>query len=125
MNINIPKWLYHATYKRFLESIIQHGLGGMVSKKAWERSLDGVVYLAYDSSEAESYAESAEIVDSDESLLDEIIILKIDTDNLNKDLFFVDSNILTENSKLEGTDIPAPLEYHGKIPFSSIKVTNY
>lgn len=118
--LNVPKFLYHATYQRNLESIKKHGLGGMVVKKSWEWSVDGVVCLAHDEYEAESYAECAEITEDDESLLDEIVVLEIDTDELNKNLFHVDSNILTEGDKHDGTDIPAPLEYRSVIPFSAV-----
>jgi hypothetical protein len=118
--INVPKFLYHATYERCLDSIKEHGLGGMVVQKAWEWSVDGAVCLAHDVDEAESYAENAEIIEDDESLLDEIVVLEIDTEKLNKHLFYVDSNILIEGDKLHGTDIPAPLEYRSEIPFSAV-----
>jgi hypothetical protein len=113
--------LYHATYKRYLDSIKKHGLGGKIEQKAWEDAVDDVVCFAHDIDEAYSYAESADITEEDEELLDEIVILEVDATKLDKYLLFVDSNILTDDKgMLHGTDIPAPLEYHGVVPFSSV-----
>jgi hypothetical protein len=75
---NIPKYLYHATYRPLLKKIKKMGLDTSASKKAWEDSVSGYVYLALDPDVAESYAESSEEVPED--WLDEIVILII---NLN------------------------------------------
>lgn len=117
---NGSKMLYHATYKRYLDSIKQYGLGGNIEQKAWSFSNDGVVCLAHELYEAESYAENAEITEEDETLLDEIIVLEIDVDRLDKELLFTDTNIRSEDGTLEG-NIPAPLEYRGVIPFEAVK----
>lgn len=117
---NLANTLYHATYKRYLKSIEEHGLGGMVPQKSWEWSIDGVVCLAHDEDEAESYAEIAEITEEDETLLDEIVVLEIDTNKLDKDLLFSDSNIKSDEDGLLDGGSTAPLEYHGIIPFDSV-----
>lgn len=119
------KFLYHATYFRYLDSIKKHGLGGSIINKSWNDAIDGVVCFAHDEDEAESYAECADIIEDDESILDEIIVLQIDSDYLDKNLLFTDSNLLTENGMLYGTDIPAPLEYHGVVSFEAIKQIIY
>jgi hypothetical protein len=63
---NKPQFLYHATYKRYLDSIKENGLGGTVKQKSWDDSVDNVVCLAHDEDEAESYAETADITEEDE-----------------------------------------------------------
>ena len=59
--LSIPKYLYHATYKPFLKSIKEKGLGN--TRKKWSDSASGVVYLATDEDVAYSYAENAEWLD--------------------------------------------------------------
>ena len=114
--MDIPKYLYHATYKPFLNSIKKNGLGN-TRRKMWSDSVRGVVYLALDFDVAVSYAETAEWLDEldddkYEKYADNIIVLKIDTSLLDKDKFFIDSNVLDNDGDT--------LEYHGVIPFSSV-----
>jgi hypothetical protein len=109
--LDIPNILYHATYKPLLKSIIKKGLGGN-KRKNWEDSIKGVVYLAKDPYVAESYAESAEEEYVPDSWLDNIVILQIDTTNLDKSKFIVDRNNLSGDT----------LEYFGIIPSSEIKL---
>jgi hypothetical protein len=120
LQVKANKYLYHATYKRHLDSIKENGLGGKVNQKAWEFSNDGVVCLAHNEDEAESYAETADITEEDETLLDEIVVLEIDTNKLDKDLLFSDSNIKSDEDGLLDDGSTAPLEYHGIIPFDSV-----
>ena len=108
--LNIPKYLYHATYKPLLKKIKEHGLNTTMSKKNWEDSKPGVVYLAVDPDVAESYAETNDVVSDD--WLDQIIILKIDTSKLDKQKIKPDSNVRNDDNDT--------LEYHGAIPFSAI-----
>ena len=54
--------LYHATYKPLLKKIQADGLDTTKSKKAWEDSKPGLVYLAKDIDVAGSYAEASEMV---------------------------------------------------------------
>lgn len=107
---NHNQFLYHATYKPRLKKIMAHGLGGAPKiKRNWSDSKEGVVYLAYDPNVAESYAETAEEVP--ESYLDQIIILKIDINQLDKEKLTRDENVI------DGEDT---LEYHGVISPSAI-----
>lgn len=107
---SIPEILYHATYRPLLMSIKKHGLGGTKVKANWEDSKSGVVYLALDKDVAESYAENSDVVPDE--WLDEIVILKISTKNLNKNKFEIDSNVQDNTGDT--------VEYHGIIPASNI-----
>jgi hypothetical protein len=111
-----PSYLYHATYKPLLKKIKEKGLDTRASKKAWDDSIPGYVYLAKDLEVAASYAESSEIVPDE--WLDQIIVLTIDAAQLDSNKLFIDQNVQDN----EGDT----LEYRGIIPFSSIvKVEEY
>lgn len=109
---NNSQFLYHATYEPYLKNIMKYGLGGAPDiKPNWGDSKQGVVYLAYDPNVAESYAETAEEIPED--YLDQIIILKIDINQLDKQKLTRDENVI------DGGDT---LEYHGVIPPSAIRI---
>lgn len=113
-SLDIPKYLYHATYKPFLKSIKEKGLGAGKTKM-WSDSKSGVVYLADDADVAYSYAEIAEWLDEVEDYskyADNIIILKIDYNKLDKTKLKKDVNVIDGDSTFE---------YHGIIPFSFVK----
>jgi RNA:NAD 2'-phosphotransferase (TPT1/KptA family) len=103
--ISLSKILYHATYKPFLKSIKKNGLTPNTTKN-YEDSKDNVIYLAKDKNVAESYAETSDKVPKE--YLDQIVILKIKTDNLDKVKFNIDGNV--KNNKGD------TLEYQGVIP---------
>lgn len=103
------QYLYHATFKHYLSSIMKNGLGA-TKQIHYEDSVPGVVYLAKDPYEAKSYAECAE--DIPEEWLDEIIILKINILYLDKTKLKIDKN------NLSGTT----LEYHKIIPPKAISI---
>ena len=114
-----PKKLYHATYRPFLKSIQQKGLGN-TKRKMWSDSKRGVVYLANDPWVAESYAEESEWVDErddPDKYFDNIIILEIDTSKLDATKLFVDSNVLLDEDEENAT-----WEYHGIIPWEACKI---
>ena len=104
------KELYHATYRPLLKKIREKGLDTRDSKRAWEDSVPGYVYLAKDFDVAASYAESSEMVP--EEWLDQIVVLTIDSAKLDSDKIFDDANVRNETSDT--------VEYRGVIPFSSI-----
>lgn len=117
----IPEKLYHATYKQFLKSIQQKGLGN-TKRKMWSDSVRGVVYLADDPWEAESYAEESEWVDEREDpdiYLNNIIILEIDVSKLDINKLEVDKNVLLDEGEENST-----WEYHGVIPWEACKIFN-
>ena len=101
---NVTNILYHATYRPLLKSIQANGLGGSGALAKWEDSKPGVTYLSPDPDVALSYAESSDIVPED--WLDNIILLKIDSNTLDLSKLFNDANVIN------GTDT---LEYHGII----------
>lgn len=103
--------LYHATYKPLLNGIKQYGLGGNPKpRKFWDDSKPGIVYLANDKYEAESYAETSDIVNED--WLDEIIIFEVDKSKLDSTKLSKDHNVIDGNTTFE---------YKGIIPFSDLK----
>lgn len=110
-----PQYLYHATYKPLLQKIKLLGLGN-TKRTYWEDSKPGVVYLADDPDIAESYAEINDNLQN-EDWLDEIIIFKINTDNLDKSKLFIDNNIL-----LDKNEQPHTFEYHNIIPFEKMEL---
>ena len=113
---NTQQYYYHATYRPILKKIKVMGLDTRDSKKAWEDSVAGYVYLAKDPDVAASYAESSESVPDE--WLDQIIVLTIDASKLEQDKIFDDANVRNET-----TDT---VEYRGIIPFSAIvKIEKY
>lgn len=112
----VPKILYHATYKPLLNKIKSSGLDTTKSKRAWEDSKPGLVYLAVDKDVAGSYAEASEMVP--DSYIDNIIILHIDTSKLDLSKLSMDKNV-------QGNEGDT-LEYAGVIPYGAIvKVERY
>lgn len=119
LDTRVPTKLYHATYKQFLNSIKKKGLGN-TKRKMWSDSKSGVVYLADYPWVAESYAEESEYIDSvadPDDLLDNIIILEIDTSKLDSSKLFVDENVILDDGELNST-----WEYHGIIPWEACKI---
>jgi hypothetical protein len=112
--IEIPNVLYHATFSPILKKIKREGLGGPSATPLWTDSKENVVYLAIDPDVAYSYAEAVfdENEDIPESWMEKIIVLEIDTTNLNPNKFYLDRNVLDNDG--------STVEYHGIIPFDSI-----
>ena len=101
--------LYHATYRPFLDSIRKNGLGGKGAQTQWEDSKPGYVYLAKDPEVAISHAEANEEVPDE--YIDNIVVLKIDTNKLNPNNLEDDPNVMDDDSTLA---------YKGIIPISAI-----
>lgn len=116
-DIKVPEYLYHATYLERWPSIKINGLDPNYIPKNWFDSKN-VICLAPNSEIAESYAETSEEVD--EELLDNIIILKINTKCLNHANFMRDSNIIFNDERMD----EICYEYHGKIPPNCITRIN-
>ena len=117
----IPEKLYHATYKPFLKSIQLSGLGN-TTNKMWTDSKQGVVYLATDPWVAESYAEESEWLDEvndPDYYLDNIIILEINTEEIDSNKLYVDKNVLLDDDEENAT-----WEYHGTIPWNACRIFN-
>lgn len=115
--LQIPEALYHATYKplwngtKKTPGIKTIGLGG-TTRKNWEDSVPGVIYLSEDPYVAESYAESAEEDFVKDSWIENIVILKVNTVGLPKENFFIDANNQAGDT----------IEYHGVIPTQNISL---
>lgn len=101
---DIPLKFYHATYKKLMPSIRKNGLGN-TTRVNWEDSIPGVVYLATEPETAYSYAETCE--DVPESWLDDIVVLEIDVNDLDRSLLKIDSNVQDNDE--------STYEYHGII----------
>lgn len=104
--------LYHATYKPFLDSIMKNGLGGSGAQTQWEDSKPGYVYLAKDPEVARSHAEANEEVPDE--YIDDIIVLSIDTSQLDQNNLEDDPNVMDDDSTLA---------YKGIIPASAFVIT--
>lgn len=108
----IPAFLYHATYKPLLKRIKSEGLNTKNVKQLWTDSKPGIVYLAKTKDIAESYAETNDIVPDE--WLDQIVVLRINTKNLNKLNFNIDRNVINNNGDT--------IEYHGVISASNFEI---
>ncbi len=104
-NKDIPQYLYHATYRPLLRKIKKLGLGN-TKRTYWDDSKPGVVYLANDPDVAQSYAEANQ--NCNEDWLDQIVVLKIKTSDLDQDKLSIDQNVRND-------DQPSTFEYHGII----------
>lgn len=117
-SVILPDVLYHATFEPLLKKIKIEGLGGKSSKKIWEDSKIGTVYLSKEADVAASYAEAALDNDLPESWEDKIVVLAIDCTKLDKSKLFLDQNVLDNKGDT--------LEYVGIIPWDYvINVINY
>ena len=106
-------YLYHATDRQNLNSIMQNGLLINPPKHAFKEeigieALKGKIFLALDADVAESYAECADEYPED------IVVLKVDIDTLNQNDFEYDWNNRCEyydniNSCVYKSDIPSKL----------------
>jgi len=110
---SIPNTLYHATYCAYIDSILTHGLGAKPIPN-WEFSKPNVVYLEACPDAAESYPEISEIVSDDIYELG-IVILRINTSNLDMEKLQRDSNIRYDEHSNS-------FEYHGIIPASNLHI---
>jgi hypothetical protein len=89
--MQVPKYLYHATYKAVLHRIREKGLDTNDVIQAYPDSVPGHVYLAKDPWAAISYAKCSD--DVPESWLYDIVLLEVDTTDLDPEKFFPDPNI--------------------------------
>jgi hypothetical protein len=83
--------LYHATYKRYLDSIKRNGLLCQPPQHTWDISERGLIYLVDDAYEALCMCEAADVED------DEIIVFEIDAAKLDILKLKIDGNIREED----------------------------
>jgi hypothetical protein len=106
----LPPVLYHATYKQKINKIKLYGLDNTKTIKAWDDSKLGTVYLSTDPNVAASYAEASDKVP--DPYLDNIVILHIDTAQLDLNKLNLDENVIDNKGDT--------IEYNDVIPYSSI-----
>ena len=118
--------LYHATYKPYWEEIKKEGFIKPGKHYNWSDIFKTYryIYLSTDYDNAYSYAETAE--DIPEELLNQIVVLEIDTNKLDIDSISADENQIYDSDEDEGRSIEDPLtwielEYDKPIPVSAVK----
>ena len=118
--MDIPKYLYHATYRPLLKSIWKDGLipGGQDFRNFdWAGKF---VYLAQAPGNAESFVEVSENDDIPEDWLDEVVVLQIDTAGIKPELLAPDSNwnpsVTPEDTNWQS------YQYNGIIPKTYISI---
>lgn len=112
------RYLYHATYAPYYKKIKQDGYIKAGVNKNWSISGD-FIYLCRHFDNAVDYAETAEEVP--EEYLDEIIVLKIDTDKLELDKLDIDHNqVYGYDYNVEDLDNIEEFEYSADIPVDAI-----
>ena len=123
--------LYHATYRRHLRGIMQHGLGA-ASVANFTISKSGVVYLTNDPDVAENYAREGLLRNLE---ADDIIILQVDQRQLDPAKLHEDPNDVGDMGR-EPADKPpfhpedeggydtgyTSYAYHGVIPPAALSV---
>lgn len=95
-------YYYHATYRSLIDSIREKGLGGAIAWHHWDISRapevdHPIVCLAGSADEAESFAETNEMVPEDE----EIVVYRIEMGCLDPELLFEDPNVLGSTTCFE------------------------
>lgn len=109
--------LYHATFRQYLESIKEYGLGGNITKRNHDISNEEVlVYLSEDYEECEIMISEADPIISGELTMDDVILLEVCSDDLDGMFLYPDANL---NNWDEGT---TSWEYLKVIPFDKIEV---
>ena len=112
--LEIPKSIYHATFSAHLPNIQRRGLiPGGDGFRCWDRCTPGV-YFHSDADVAVSYAESTDNQEIPEEWFDNIIVLEIDSSQLNIELFELDPEIAPP-------DNVDSFIYHGIVPSKTIK----
>jgi hypothetical protein len=129
---DVPRLLYHATFKELLPSIKQSGI---ISGDSKYRNFDNVksgVYLAYSPEYASSLVEDSENNNIPKEWFGEIVILTIDTSKLNLSKLDRDPNDWPQEEEEDVYDDTVPSDetihsfiYRGNIPFSAVVNINF
>lgn len=114
-------YLYHATYKPYLEEIRKSGSISPSVHSNWDISDNSLIYLSRDPDDAASFAETSDNIPED--YLDQIVVLKIDPEYLDFKEIDIDHN--QYYSYEDSVDVEDPstwidFEYEGKIPLKAI-----
>lgn len=115
-------FLYHATYRPYLEEIQKDGFISGGKHCNWQDlSKSNLIYLARDPEVAISYCETSDSVQ--EEFLDQIVLLKIDINKLNIDSLNIDENVAYSYDSETDPEFPntwQEFQYEEKIPVSFI-----
>lgn len=106
---------YHATRECFIKSIMEKGLMPQNHFSYDGQVMSGVIYLTPDYDIAESFAEAADNI-SDSIYKSPIVILQVDSKNLDEERFCEDENII-----LNPGEQPYTFAYKGSIPAKFLK----
>lgn len=122
---NLPPVLYHATFMKYVPSIKADGLKDIGTICNWHGCAPGV-YLAQDPDIAYSYVEVGDAALETGRLTEEdfenIVVLEIDTNQLDKSKIFLDPNNLSNWDNILSED--KTLIYTAPIPPYAIKNLN-
>ena len=100
---NVPRVLYHATFKALIPSIKRKGIISGGSKYRNFDSVERGVYLGYSPEYAGSMVEASENDNIPEEWFDEIVILTIDTSKLDLSKLDRDPNVLQQEDEYNET----------------------
>jgi len=122
--IEVPEYLYHGTFKPLLDKIKSEGLRIEGTVKNYSDSEEGLIYLAKTFEEAEAFAEVSEAVPDE--WIDQIVVLKIDTDKLDKSKLADDPNVrdMEVMTFIYPQDIP-PEALEAMMPSSGLDEASY
>lgn len=111
-------YLYHATDKKNLKSIMKNGLLVNPPTHNWEGMYcDNMIFLAFDAYVAEDYASSSDNTQDDDDV--DIVVLKVRLNDLNADNIYYDWN-----NRCECMDDINSCAYTLDIPSSNLQICN-
>ena len=121
---DVPRVLYHATFKALIPSIKRKGIISGGSKYRNFDSVERGVYLGYSPEYAGSMVEASENDNIPEEWFDEIVILTIDTSKLDLSKLDRDPNVLPQEDEYDDTVPPDEtiysFIYRDNIPFNAV-----
>lgn len=111
-------YLYHATDKKNLKSIMKNGLLVNPPTHNWDGMYcDNMIFLAFDAYVAEDYASSSDNTQDDDDI--DIVVLKVRLNDLNADNIYYDWN-----NRCECMDDINSCAYTLNIPSSNLQICN-
>ena len=121
---DVPRVLYHATFKALIPSIKRKGIISGGSKYRNFDSVERGVYLGYSADYANDMVEASENDNIPKEWFDEIVILTIDTSKLDLSKLDRDPNVLPQEDEYDDTVPPDEtiysFIYRDNIPFNAV-----
>ena len=125
---DVPRVLYHATFKALIPSIKRKGIINGGSKYRNFDNVEKGVYLGYSPEYAGSMVEASENDNIPEEWFDDIVILTIDTSKLDLSKLDSDPNVLPQEDEYDDTVPPDTniysFIYRDNIPFNAVVAIN-